>query len=151
MTINITFDDNSLNGDVIDSVIPSGYQGFDWDNWYFHHRLLDVGTGFETGTVSGNYTSFNGFAEPAFMSRETAFSVLRLMAQSAYDDSGNNITFQGFDDQDNVAATHNHTMGTRADGPYLIVLPSSFENIYKFKFTTFFFGYLAIDDLVVVV
>jgi hypothetical protein len=147
----ITFDDNSLNGAVTDgALIPSGYKGFNWNYWFFVHRLAFVGSGYQSGTVSGDYASFNGGGSPAFMSRGTAFSVLRLYAQSAWHDSGNVITFQGFDALDNVVATHVHKMGTRAGGPYLIVLPSSFGGIYKFKFASSNMQ-LAIDDLVVVV
>ena len=66
--------------------------------------------------------------------------------------SDNDITFEGFDVQGNVAANYIHTMGTRTDGPYLIVLPLSFRDIYKFRLTTSGTnGNLAIDDLVVVV
>ena len=147
----ITFDDNSLNGAVTLAEIDFCYQGFNWFNWGVMHRLVDVGSGYESGTVSGDYTSYNGDGYPASMSRGTAFSVLRLMAQSGMVDSGNVITFEGFDVLDNLVDTYVHTMGTRADGPYLIVLPPSFENIYKFKFTSSIDEFLAIDDLVVVV
>ncbi len=144
------FDDNSLNGDVTLAMIPSGYQGFDWDNWYFIHRLFDVGgPGYESGTVSGDYSSLNAFGWPAYMSRGTVFSVLRLFAQSGHVDSGNVVTFEGFDAQDNVVATHTHTMGALAGGPYLIELPAGFRDIYKFKFTSV--HTLAIDNLVVVI
>ncbi len=144
----ITFDDNSLNGAVTLAEIPSsGYQGFNWTNWGFVHSLYNVGI----RTVSGNYTSTNGGGRPASMSRGTAFSVLRLYAQTVYVDSGNVITFEGFDAVDIVVATYNHTMGPRAGGPYLIVLPLSFRDIYKFKFTSSFPENSAIDDLVVVV
>ena len=147
----ITFDDNSLNGAVTLAEIDFCYQGFNWFNWGVMHRLVDVGSGYESGTVSvsGDYTSFNG--PPPVMSRATAFSVLRLFAQSAFLDSGNVLTFQGFNQLDNVVATYVHTMGTRADGPYLIVLPASFRDIYKFGFTSSIGEFLAIDDLVVVV
>ncbi len=81
------------------------------------------------------------------MSRGTAFSVLRLYAQSAWVDSGNIITFEGFNAQDVVVAAHTHTMGPRAGGPYLIELVG-LHGIHKFKYTSS--SILAIDDLVVV-
>ena len=57
------------------------------------------------------------------------------------------FTFQGFNAQDDVIATHTHTMGPRDGGPYLIEL--NFHGIHKFKFTSTA-GQLVIDDLVVV-
>lgn len=56
----LTFDDLPPTGSF--SSIPSGYGGLNWssDFWYIN-RNLHPGSGYDLGTVSGEYSAFNAF------------------------------------------------------------------------------------------
>ncbi|WP_051228956.1 PEP-CTERM sorting domain-containing protein [Paludibacterium yongneupense] len=66
----ITFDDLTSN---TDTPIASGYAGLNWSNFY----ALDsqtagyIGTGYDSGTMSGNNVAYNGYGLPASFSAIT--------------------------------------------------------------------------------
>jgi hypothetical protein len=52
--------------------IPNGYRGFNWDNF---GAVAGFRGGYGTGIVSGEWTGFNEFENPAAMSREPGFNL----------------------------------------------------------------------------
>ncbi|MBD2576446.1 PEP-CTERM sorting domain-containing protein [Oscillatoria sp. FACHB-1406] len=67
----LTFDDvsNTSSADFINS----NYGEFNWNNFGVVNRILHPGSGYDRGTVSGNYTAFNAFADPASLSSLNLF------------------------------------------------------------------------------
>ena len=65
----ITFDNVTTQAHAI---IPEGYSGFDWSNFYVASPAL-LGPpyntcGYENGLISGQYIAFNGYANPSELS-----------------------------------------------------------------------------------
>ena len=95
----LTFDDIS-NADS--GLIPDGYGGLTWsggigDFSYINGGDVWPGTGYDNGTVSGEYVAFNGFAEPVTMSSETDFDFNSAYLTAAWNE-GLNIEVVGFSD-----------------------------------------------------
>lgn len=56
----LTFDDLTPTGSY--NQIPNGYGGLNWStDFYYINRALHPGSGYDLGTVSGDYTAFNAF------------------------------------------------------------------------------------------
>jgi hypothetical protein len=66
----LTFDD--LPAINYFELIPNGYGGFSWDNFFYNNGRSEIsiitGPGYETGLVSGNYAASNGFGRLATLS-----------------------------------------------------------------------------------
>jgi len=88
----ITFDDVSATLGY--APINNGYAGLNWDNFYVINRADWPGSGYDNGTVSGDYTAFNGFGAGATISDGT-FNFDGAYLTSAWN-SGNQITVNGF-------------------------------------------------------
>lgn len=73
------------------------YGGFAWDNLFVLHKTFHPGTGYEHGTVSGDWDAYNGFGIPAKMSGTTDFDFIGAWFTSAWNDD-NILTVQGYDD-----------------------------------------------------
>jgi len=56
----LTFDD--ITNVVSEGFIPNGYGGVNWNKKGWIHKDRYNVSGYENGTVSGNYTAFNAFA-----------------------------------------------------------------------------------------
>ncbi len=73
----ITFDDLSVLG--VFSVIPNGYQGLNWDNFYVLNTVADQAqlgvNGAVNGVVSPPNIAFNGLGNPASISAATPFTL----------------------------------------------------------------------------
>jgi hypothetical protein len=120
LSTTITFDDIPGQGNTLDW-IPNGYKGFNWDNWAWIHKNYHPGSGYESGTVSGRYSSFNSGGLPAFNSMVTEFLVIGFYAQSAWVDT-NDVVFEGFDHLGIMTCSHTITLGSHSAGPYKIDL-----------------------------
>jgi hypothetical protein len=66
--ITITFENASANSDYI----PDGYGGVDWDNFGGHSDYVG---GYHTGIVSGSWTGFNLFGDPASITHAGGFNL----------------------------------------------------------------------------
>jgi hypothetical protein len=91
----LTFDD--VTNDEV-RAIPRGYGELVWNNFRVIDKNLFTGSGYDNGTVSGNYTAFNANAEPAtiFSSNyNTLFDFNSAFLTSAWE-NGNSITVEGF-------------------------------------------------------
>lgn len=64
----LTFDDVTTSNSY--ESIHNGYGGFNWDNFYAMHENYHPGSGYDRGTVSGEYTAFNGLGNMAVTSTE---------------------------------------------------------------------------------
>ena len=62
----LTFDDIGAIANI--GTVPDGYGGLDWDNMAYKNRNASLGTGYDNGTVSGDYVAFNYYANVATVS-----------------------------------------------------------------------------------
>jgi hypothetical protein len=60
--------DDLTPADPWNDLIPNGYGGLNWVNFYYLDGSASPGTGFENGVVSKNNAAYNGYGEPALTS-----------------------------------------------------------------------------------
>jgi hypothetical protein len=80
--------------------ISSGYNGFNWSNFFALNTTLQGVNGYSNGVVSPNNVAFNAFGNPAsFSSANTAdnFTLNSFYLTAAWN-NGLNVLIQGFDD-----------------------------------------------------
>lgn len=88
----LTFDDISS---ATIGFIPDGYGGLDWDEMAFiNGELTYTNSGYENGTVSGDYVAFNN-AEAVATASGTVFDFNSAYLTGAWN-NGLNITVRGF-------------------------------------------------------
>lgn len=77
-------------------LIPNGYGGFNWDNFYIisENNPSIIGSGHDNGCVSPHYTAFNGYSTPAIVS-DDLFDFDGAYLTAAWN-NGLNIDVQGF-------------------------------------------------------
>ena len=81
--------------------IPNGYGGFSWDNFYYMNQNYPLSkgfpdTGYKNGTVSGDYSAFNGYGEFASLNINSGvFDFVGAYLTSAWQD-GNSVTVEGY-------------------------------------------------------
>jgi hypothetical protein len=93
----IKFDDvPGARQNIDDNPIPAGYEGFNWDNFYVMHQYHRLGTGYEYGVVSGEWTAFNGFGNPASITSSDEFLFTGAYFTSAW--YPQTLYIQGFRD-----------------------------------------------------
>jgi len=61
----LTFDNISSDNQA---TIPDGYGGLNWDKFSVERDSAIPGSGYDNGTVSGHYTAFNDYGNPATVS-----------------------------------------------------------------------------------
>ncbi|UXY14972.1 PEP-CTERM sorting domain-containing protein [Chitiniphilus purpureus] len=83
----ITFDDvpganaGSSNNQLVD------YAGFQWSNTYALHQSYHPGSGYDVGTVSGDWVGYTAWASPISFSASGAFDFYGGYFTSAWDDT----------------------------------------------------------------
>jgi hypothetical protein len=90
----ITFDDLTPSG--FGSLIPNGYQGYNWSNWYALNSSSNFynPSGYQNGSVSPENVAFNGFADPASVSSGSTFTASSVYVTAAWND-GLNVLIEG--------------------------------------------------------
>jgi len=89
----LTFDD--LTPTTI-STIPNGYGGFNWSTMgYLHGANYGPNSGYDNGTVSGDYVAFNSGAGTGSITRSTTFDFNGAYFAGAWRD-GLNLRVAGF-------------------------------------------------------
>jgi len=88
----ITFDDAVDTTAAV--VIPDGYGGFTWSNFAIAFSNLNPGSGFDNGTVSGDYVAFNVSGEKAAMNHDGVFTFKSAYITGAWN-NGLNVTVTG--------------------------------------------------------
>lgn len=90
----LTFDD--VSGTTSYAPIHDGYGGFDWDNFYVMHSNHFPESGYDLGTVSGDYTAWNWIGDPASVgvAPGSTFDFNGAYLTSAW--NGQNLRVQGF-------------------------------------------------------
>ena len=78
----LTFDE--LPGTL--GYIPNGYGGLQWNNFGSKNGSSSLGTGYDTGSVSGLNTAINLFGAAASFSSATAFSLRDAFFTGAWND-----------------------------------------------------------------
>ncbi|MBX9789549.1 MAG: hypothetical protein K2Y37_11600 [Pirellulales bacterium] len=115
----LTFDDIGL---LDHKPVPNGYGGLQWNNMYY----INGGTyyirpsGYLYGTVSGNYTALNWFANPAEVFAATPFNFKGAYLTAAWND-GLYIAVTGYRAG---ALTHSQ----------LVVVPTYMPTFFDFNF-----------------
>lgn len=90
--ITITFDDIASN-EV--GTIADGYSGLNWDNFGYSDDNFEIGSGYNNGVVSGHYTAFNEYGDPASVSSSSLFDFNSAYLTSAWN-TGLNVTIEGW-------------------------------------------------------
>ena len=101
-----------LRGDVLtfddvfsqDGYIPNEYGGFDWVNFGVIRNIDAPGSGFDTGTVSGDYVAFNAWAEAASITSSDIFDFDGVYLTAAWR-NGLNITVAGYENDSLLYST----------------------------------------------
>ncbi len=120
----LTFDDVLAEG----GYIPDGYGGFGWANFGVVCGDCVPGSGFDTGTVSGDYVALNAFAKPASITSSGIFDFNGASLTAAWRDSLN-MTVKGYVGDSRVSG-YSTTVVVDTTGP-----------------TWFDFNYVGIDRL----
>jgi hypothetical protein len=89
----LTFDDLAATSSY--APIPDGYGGFNWNNFYYINQSTYPGSGYENGTVSGEYTAFNWYARLASSVNDDTFDFNGAFLTSAWRDA-NVVTVEGY-------------------------------------------------------
>ena len=89
----LTFDDIGYTSDWLP--IPDSYGGFNWDDFYYINQSRYPGSGYDNGTVSGEYTAFNWYARLASSVNDGTFDFNGAFLTSAWRDN-NVITVEGY-------------------------------------------------------
>lgn len=134
------------------TLIPNGYRGLDWDNFYALSSTTFPGSGYELGTVSQPNTAVNLYGNPARIYSSVPFSVVGLQATPAWTQAS--FLFEGF--INNVlVASRVVALGLPADGPTYVdfrACNQGFQDLTEFKVSavgTDQSRWVAIDDLLV--
>lgn len=121
----ITFDDFSTSASY--DVVPNGYGGFDWTNFYVVHKDYAPGSAYQRGAISGDYVAFDVLGFPAAMG---------VAAGSTFDFTGAYLT------------SHMEDQDVQVDGYLLGVLTySKVVSVATAGPQWFQFDYIGIDSL----
>jgi hypothetical protein len=98
----LTFDDVNTSdcSNYWYQLLPNGYRGFNWDNFYVVNGTLfgdchgGHGTGWQTGVVSSPNAAFNGYASPADFWSTNPFTFNSVYATSGLAHQA--VTFSGW-------------------------------------------------------
>lgn len=88
----ITFDDLP---ESTGTQIGNGYQGLDWNNFYYLSGPLDPDSGYQNGTVSSPNVGYNGFGDPASFTSATPFTLTSADITAAWN-NGLNVEVIGY-------------------------------------------------------
>jgi len=93
----ITFDEFTYNVFTPYSLIPNGYQGLNWDNFYaFNPYVYQYPTDYPGGVISPPNIAFNGSGQPATISSPSPFD-LNSAYLTSHDANPLLLTVQAFD------------------------------------------------------
>jgi hypothetical protein len=75
------------------SLIPNGYFGLNWNNFYALNGVTYVGnpSGYQAGVISRNNVAYNAFGSPANITSPTPFNLFSAWVTAAWND---NLTFE---------------------------------------------------------
>lgn len=125
--VTITFDD--ISTDSL-GLIPDGYQGLQWMSfWFMDGTSQPVGSGFQTGAVSGVYTAFNGFGAMASL-QNGVFDFESVYLTGAWNDLLN-VTVRGLL---NTTELYSQTVVVDTTGPTLFTF--NFLGVNQVEFTS---------------
>ena len=126
----LTFDDIAPIENFAE--IPDGYGGFNWNNFYYINGSYINGedTGYDNGRVSGDYVSFNWFANQAIVS-DSVFDFNSAYITAAWND-GLSVTVEGLN---NGTTLYSTTVVVDTTSPTLVNF--DFLGIDELRFTSF--------------
>jgi hypothetical protein len=130
-----------LRGDVLDfddvlavnGYIPDGYGGFGWANFGVVCGDCIPGSGFDTGTVSGDYVAFNAWAEAASITSSNIFDFDGAYLTAAWR-NGLNITVAGYE---NDSLLYSTTVVVDTTGPMWFDADDKYNGINRLEFDSF--------------
>jgi hypothetical protein len=138
-TMVLTFDDVSATATY--EQIPGAYGGLDWQNMYVQNRNQSSvqGSGYVSGTVSGDYTAFNGFASAATV-HDGAFNFVGAYFTSAWLPT---LQIQ-LDGYENGALKYSTVVTANQTGPTWFTL--NYDGIDTLRFTSLSNSQFAMDN-----
>lgn len=113
--------------------IPFGYAGLDWGDNFFAVNTDDsqyTGTGYDNGTVSGNYVGFNGTGYPATVGGASQFNFNSAYLTAAWDDALS-VTVEGLN---NGSSLYSKTVSLNTTAPTLVDF--DYLGINQLRFTS---------------
>lgn len=130
-----------LRGDVLDfddvlagsGYIPDGYGGLDWANFGVVCGDCIPGSGFDAGTVSGDYVAFNAWAEAASITSGNKFDFDGAYLTAAWR-NGLNITVAGYE---NDSLLYSTTVVVDTTGPTWFDADDKYNGIDRLEFDSF--------------
>ena len=126
----LTFDDITT-GPIL-GYIPDDYGGFNWNSeWGIVSSSNNPGSGYDNGTVSGEYVAFNLYYDDVTITRDSVFDFQGVYLTAAWD-NGLNITIDGYLDS---SLEYTTTVIVDTTGPTLFDL--NYLGIDKLEFTAF--------------
>ena len=142
----LSFDDVTTS--TIGDSIPSGYGGFDWSNMSVLHKDLHAGSGYENGTVSGDYVAFNNDGTAASVS-DGNFSFTGAYLTAAWN-TGLSVNLKGYS---SGSLIYDQTVVVDTDAPTWFNF--NFNNIDNLVFESFGgvggAGHFVMDDFTYVI
>ncbi|MBW4505689.1 MAG: PEP-CTERM sorting domain-containing protein [Scytonematopsis contorta HA4267-MV1] len=126
----LTFEDFSSSTDS--APIPSGYQGFNWNNFFYNDGSIPglSRSGYDTGRASGNYVAYNGNGNTAFVGGGL-FNFRSAFLTAAWND-GLSVTVDGLK---NGVSLYSKTTIIDTTKPTFVNF--DFLNIDTLRFTSF--------------
>lgn len=137
----LTFDDVSP---ALYVLIPNGYAGLRWDNFFIENGADSPG--FAVGAVSAPNVAFNGLGDPASISSLTPFTLQSAYFTAVYVDE-QQIRAQGFA---GGALRYDRTYTVNSTAPTLVTFGYAGIDQVRFSITTSPTGIFAMDNLVIV-
>lgn len=125
----MTFDDVSTTTQK--QTISNGYGGFDWLNFFVIFDGFHPTSGYANGTVSGDYTAFNWFANPAEVTRNESFTFNGAYLTAAWN-IGLNIKVYGYQ---NGLETYSQTVVVDTTAPTWFGF--NYKDVEKLRFESF--------------
>ncbi|MCK4628076.1 MAG: hypothetical protein KAT56_03675 [Sedimentisphaerales bacterium] len=132
-----------LRGDVLDfddvlavnGYIPDGYGGFGWVNFGVVRGDGVPGSGYDTGTVSGDYVALNAFANTASIVNDETFDFEGAYLTAAWR-NGLNITVKGYSG-DSLEYEYATTVVVDTTGPTWFDADGNYDGINRLEFDSF--------------
>lgn len=141
----LTFDDVTPDGPFL--LIPNGYHGLDWNNFFLANgadtTTYSGGAGFANGVVSGTNEAFTGFSSPASLQSATAFDLTSGYFTAGF--SNQTATIVGLDSLGNPIAGDSKTFDIVTSGPVLETF--NYVGIYGVAFNPSS-DHIVVDNLV---
>jgi len=123
--------------------IPRGYGGLEWINWVATHHKFYKAEGFVNGTVSGEYSAYNGSGHPARIESEIPFDVIGLQIGVVWPDAEKHeVVIRGWRGAERVY--EDRLLGSTVGSVYF---DADYRSITRFEIASAAYWQVVVDDL----